>query len=98
MISARVLGDIHACVSDPNDVLGSEGVHGKAGDSEAAGDLVLLQHGVGSQPKPQPLRQNLCLLHARLGHQNDELVSTIAGHYVRLTALLLQQAPDSCQN
>ena len=71
---------------------------GKRGHAEAAGDVALVEHGIGGDPEPQAFGKNLRLLDAGFRHQDHELVATVAGYDVRLAALLFQQAADARQH
>ena len=73
-------------------------MHGEAGHSETAGDLMFVQHRIRRDPQPQAFGQNLRLFHAGFGHQNDELITAIARHHIGLSAFLFEQTPDTCQH
>src|SRR5262249_44745768 len=93
-----MLGNIHASIGDPDDVFDREAVHREAGDAKAAANVVLGKHGVSDDPEAKALGKNLRLLDAGFGHEDDELVSAIPGHHIRLTAFLLEQAPNTAQH
>src|ERR1041385_4308116 len=76
-ITTGMLGNIHALVRLANDVLRGIAMHWETGDTEAARDLVFAHHGIGRQPQTQTFCQNLSLFHARLWHENNELVSAV---------------------
>src|SRR5437899_497490 len=65
-VAAGVLGDVHARIGDTDDVFHRETVYREAPHAEAAADVVLVEHGVGGNPQPQALRQDLRLFYARL--------------------------------
>ena len=64
-IAARALGNVHARVGHANNVFNRKPVRGKAGHAEAAGDVMLAEHGVGVNPLAQALGQNFGLLRRR---------------------------------
>src|SRR5262249_34328420 len=49
-IAPSVLGDIHASISDTNQILDLEAVHGKARNAETSRDVVLAEHRIRSDP------------------------------------------------
>src|SRR5437660_11508301 len=58
-VSAGVLGDVHARIGYADNVFGREAVHGKTGHPEAAGDVVLGEHGIGGHPWAKALGKAL---------------------------------------
>ncbi len=97
-IAAGTFRNIHARVGDADDVFDGEAVGGETGHAETAGDVVLAQHRVRGNPLPQALGQHLGLLRAGFGHEDDEFVSAIARHHVRLPGFLLQQTSHASQH
>ena len=67
-------------------------MHREAGNSKAAGNAMLAQHGIAGQPLAEALGQYLGLFGACLRHQDDELIAAVARNHVRLPGLLLKQA------
>src|SRR2546425_11736631 len=79
VIATGVLGNKHTGIGHADDVLDLEAMHGEAADAEAAGDLVLIQHGIVCAPQAQALGENLPLTPAGFWHQDDEFITAVAG-------------------
>src|SRR5580698_1491970 len=91
-VAAGTLGNVHAGIGHADDVFDRKAMHGETGHAEAAGNVMLGEHGVLGNPLAQAFGQNLSLLRAGFGHENNELISTVAGDHVGLPRLLLEQA------
>src|SRR5438105_10365101 len=98
MVAASVFRDIHAGIGYADDVFYRKTMYREAGYPETAGNLMLVQHRISRDPQAQALGQNLRLLHASFRHQDDELITAVSGHNVRLPAFLFEQAPDTRQH
>ncbi len=73
-------------------------MYGKTAHSEAAGNVMLAERRILRDPQAQTFCQDQRLLHSSFRHQDDEFVSAITRHHVRLPALLLQQPAHACQH
>src|SRR5713101_6350914 len=62
-VASSLLGDVHARIRHPDNVLRCETVQRKAGHAKATSDVMFAQGWVRSQPQAQTFRQNLGLLH-----------------------------------
>ena len=93
LVPAGVLGHVHAGIGHANQVLERKSVDGETGHAEAAGDLVFFEHGIGCQPEPQSLGQDLRLLDPGFGHEDDEFVSAVTGDHVGLALFCSSSRP-----
>src|SRR5208282_257312 len=91
-IAAGTLGNVHAGIGHADDVLNRETMHRETGYAETAGDVMFAEHGVLRNPLAQAFGQDFSLLGAGFRHEDDELISTVAGDDVGLPRLLLEQA------
>src|SRR5579862_271188 len=65
---------------------------------EARRHILVSQQGIGRDPSSKLARELPGLLNRGLWHQNDELISPIAGYHIRPPAVLFENVPHSLQN
>ena len=97
-VAALMLGQIHGSIRDLNQFLRSGAVERIAGDAETGADILLAKQRIGGNPAAQFGGKLAGLLHGGFRHQDDEFVSTVAGHDIGAAAVGFQDLANALEN
>src|SRR5713101_4402971 len=97
-VAALVLREIHRSVGYLNEFLRRRAMERITGDAEAGGDAFLAKQRVRGNPRAQLGGKLAGVFDVGLGHQDDELVASIAGNGVGTPAILLEDVSHALKN